>query len=142
MAEITLTSDVTWSGEGVRSTANIRDKQVVIDEPQALGGTDQGPNPVELLLSCLGGCLNVVITSFAEKFGVQIDHLHIHVEGDIDPDGFTGKNPQVRPGVLGIRYHIDIESPSPSDKVQALLQHVEKVCPIKDTLSGVPVRVV
>ena len=141
MASVTLASDVTWSGEGVRSTADIRGKRVEIDEPEKLGGTDMGPNPVELLLSSLGGCLTVVITTFSDQFGVQLRDLRIRVEGDIDPDGFMGKNSSVRPGVLEIRYHVDIDSPSPKERVDELMRHVEKVCPIKDTLNGVPVRV-
>jgi uncharacterized OsmC-like protein len=34
--------------------------QLIIDEPEALGGTDEGPSPVEYILAGLAGCLNVV----------------------------------------------------------------------------------
>jgi uncharacterized OsmC-like protein len=61
----------------------------------------------------------------------------VHIEGDLDPDGFMEKA-DVRPGFLEIRYHIDIDSPSAPEKVQALIEHVERVCPVKDTLKGVP----
>lgn len=63
MADMVFRAQVV--GEGVRSVANIRGKQIVIDEPASLGGTDQGPNPVELVLAALGGCLNVLVASFA-----------------------------------------------------------------------------
>src|SRR5699024_11986052 len=66
-------------------------KQVIIDEPKKLGGTDQGPNPVEYVLSALGGCVNVLVVSFAKSFGVQVEDLQVHVEGDLDSDGFLGK---------------------------------------------------
>jgi uncharacterized OsmC-like protein len=42
----------------------------------------------------------------------------------------------VRPGFLEIRYYIDIDSPSTPEKVQALIEHVERVCPVKDTFRG------
>src|SRR5699024_3777528 len=70
MAIVTFKSDVKWNGEGVLSTAHIGDKEVLIDEPESLGGTDIAPNPVEYLLAGLGGCINVLVVTFAEQFDV------------------------------------------------------------------------
>lgn len=140
MANVTFTSQVAWSKEGVLSTADVQGKKFDIDEPTHLGGTDQAPNPVEYLLGSLGGCINVLVVTFAEQFSVDVQDVQVHIEGDLDPDGFLGKNPNVRPGYEEIRYQIDIDSPSPKEKVQALIDHVEKVCPVKDTLQGTRVR--
>ena len=41
-------------GEGFRSEVALRDHRLVVDEPESLGGTDTGPNPVELILAALG----------------------------------------------------------------------------------------
>lgn len=136
MATLTFKSEVQWEGEGVLSTAYIGDKQVQIDEPKSLGGFDQAPNPVEYLLAGLGGCINVLVVTFAKQFDVEINDVKVNVEGDLDPDGFLGKNPNVRPGYEEIRYEIVIDSSSDEAKVQALLDHVQKVCPVKDTLQG------
>ncbi|PTQ55876.1 MAG: OsmC family protein [Candidatus Carbobacillus altaicus] len=138
MAKLTFKSHVDWSGEGVRGIAQIRDKQIIIDEPSDLGGTDQGPNPVELILAALGGCLNVLVSMHAKKHGVELNGVKIEVEGDLDPDGFLEKVPGVRPGFQEIRYRVTIDSPSPADQIQSLLEHVERICPVKDTLRGVP----
>ncbi|WP_077328420.1 OsmC family protein [Virgibacillus siamensis] len=140
MANVTFASEVTWSGNGVLSTADVQGKKFNIDEPRELGGTDQAPNPVEYLLGALGGCINVLVTSFAKQFSVEVKDLSVHIEGDLDPDGFQGKNPNVRPGYQEIRYRIDIDSPSPDENVKALIEHVEKVCPVKDTLQGTAVK--
>ena len=136
MAITTFKSDVKWSGEGVLSKAQMNQHEVLIDEPESLGGKDQGANPVEYILAALGGCINVLVTSFAEQFDVQVDDVHVHLEGDLDPDGFLGKNPDVRPGYEEIRYEVTIDSPSAQEKIDALLAHVDKVCPVKDTLTG------
>lgn len=140
MATTTFVSEVKWSGEGVLSIANINGKEVVIDEPKSLGGTDKGPNPVEYILAALGGCINVLVISFADTFDVDVQDLDVHVEGDLDPDGFLGKNPDVRVGYEEIRYTVQIESPSPAENIESLLAHVDKVCPVKDTLSGTNVK--
>lgn len=136
MATETFQSDVKWTGEGVLSIADIGGKKVIIDEPLSLGGTDKGPNPVEYILAALGGCINVLVTTFAESFDVEIKDVQVHIEGDLDPDGFLGKNPNVRPGYEEIRYRVELDSPSPQEKINALLEHVDKICPVKDTLEG------
>ena len=74
-----------------------RGHQVIIDEPERLGGTDKGMNPLELLLSSLGACQTIVAQMSAKKFGIQYDHLSVDLEGDIDTDGFLGLS-EVRPG--------------------------------------------
>src|SRR5690625_4524222 len=136
MATVTFQSDVKWTGEGVLSIADIGGKEVLIDEPPSLGGTDKGPNPVEYILAALGGCINVLVTSFADNFEVEVKDVQVHIEGDLDPDGFLGKNPNVRPGYEEIRYRIELDSPSPQENIDALLKDVDEICPVKDTLQG------
>ena|SRR5690625_840084 len=136
MATVTFQSDVKWTGEGVLSIADIGGKEVIIDEPPSLGGTDKGPNPVEYILAALGGCINVLVTTFAEKYDVKVKDVHVKIEGDLDPDGFLGNNPNVRPGYEEIRYRVELESPSPQENIDALLKHVDEICPVKDTLQG------
>jgi len=139
MAKTTFSSIVEWTGTAVQSVAKIRSHEVVIDEPLGMGGQDQGPTPVELLLAGLGGCLNVLISGLAPLYGVALDHVTIIVEGDLDPDGYREIDPTVRPGFLAIRYRVQVDSPSPRPQVEALIRHAERVCPVKDTLKGVPV---
>ena len=40
--------------ENLRSEARIRQFALTVDEPPTLGGSDAGPNPVELVLAALG----------------------------------------------------------------------------------------
>lgn len=138
MATITFKSDVNWTGDGVSADAQSGPHTLRIDEPEALGGKNTGPNPVELLLSALGGCLVVLSNAFAPAHGVEINGVSVDVEGDLDPDGFQGLS-DVRPGFSEIRYKLNIDSPSPADKVAELIEHAVKACPVKDTLSGVPI---
>ena len=71
-----------------------------VDEPEQMGGTNTGPNPVEYVIGAYAGCLNVVSHMVAKEMGFDIDSLKIHIEGDLDPSGFMGQNPNV-PGVQG-----------------------------------------
>ncbi len=78
-----------------------REVQVEVDEPKALGGTDRAMNPVELLLCALGGCMSICAAAFAGACGVDLQGFSVEVEGDLDPDGFLGKNPMCAPDIRG-----------------------------------------
>lgn len=138
MANTVFKSDVKWTGTGVQCEAQTGDHVITIDEPASLGGNDTGPNPVELVLDALGGCLVVLTNAFAPTHGVEVKSVSAEIEGDLDPDGFMGKS-DVRPGFSAIRYKLNIESDSDSDKLSELIEHVEQACPVKDTLKGVPI---
>lgn len=138
MAAEIFRSSVEWTGSGVKSIATSGKHQVAIDEPPSFGGADDGLNPVELVLAGLGGCMNVLLIAFAPQYDVEIKSVTINVEGDLDYDGFLEKAP-VRFGFQEIRYQIDLESDSPQENIDRLLEHAQRICPVKDTLSGVPV---
>src|SRR5699024_12557163 len=131
MANTTFISEVKWSGEGVLSVANVNGKEVIIDEPKELGGTDKGANPVEYVLSALGGCINVLVITFAQKFDVEVNGLDVQLEGDLDPDDFLGINPDVERGHQEVRYKENIDAPAPQEKIEHLLSHVDDICPVK-----------
>ncbi|MEO1460025.1 MAG: OsmC family peroxiredoxin, partial [Pseudomonadota bacterium] len=59
VADTTWRAEVQWKG-GFKSEATVRDfAPARSDEPEQLGGTDTGPNPVEQILGALGNCLAV-----------------------------------------------------------------------------------
>lgn len=114
--------------------AQARQHQIIIDEPTALGGTDLGMNPVELVLASLGACQTIAAQVYAKKFGIAYDELHVEVEGDLDLDGFLDKG-DVRPGFTEIRYTVHLKTDAPADQVAQFLAFVETHCPVGDTLA-------
>jgi uncharacterized OsmC-like protein len=138
MAKVTFSARVDWKG-GLVAEGDARGFRVRVDEPKSLGGTDTAMNPVEMLLCSLGGCMSIVASSFAPMCGVELKGFSVELEGDLDPDGFMGKNPNVRKGFSDIRYKMHIVSDSPEDKIKKLYEIIENRCPVRDTLQGVPV---
>jgi uncharacterized OsmC-like protein len=132
MANLLLTSEAKSLG-GLKVEVSAGANRWTID-----GNAEAGATPVQALLGSLAGCLGVIAQAFAPAHEVVVDAVRVRVEGDFDPDGYTGKAP-VRTGFSAIRYQVEIESASPREKVEALRAHIVKVCPIKDTLTGVPV---
>ncbi|ANA82520.1 OsmC family peroxiredoxin [Paenibacillus glucanolyticus] len=120
--------------EGVRVVTQVRQFELVIDEPKSLGGTDTGMNPVEALLASLGACQSIVARVYASKFDVVLEDFRVDVEGDLDLDGFFNRS-EVRPGYSDIRYTFYIKTPSPVEKVEAFVEFLESKCPVGDTIA-------
>lgn len=114
--------------------AQARQHKLISDEPTALGGTDLGMNPVELVLASLGACQTIAAQVYAKKFGIAYDELHVEVEGDLDLDGFLDKG-DVRPGFTEIRYTVHLKTDAPAEQVAQFLAFVETHCPVGDTLA-------
>lgn len=125
--------------EGVKVDVQARNFHLTIDEPPALGGTDAGMSPVELVLGALGACQSIVAKSYAKKFEVKLDGFRVELEGDLDTDGFMNKS-DVRRGYSDIRYTFHIKTSSPKENVEALVEFLEKTCPVGDTIAN-PVNI-
>lgn len=132
-------AQMAWSGQGVYCEGGTRGFNIATDEPAELGGSDKAMNPVELLLCALGGCMCICAAAFARKCQVDLKGVSVDLEGDLDPDGFLGKNPEIRKGYQQIRYKIKIDSPSPQANIDQLLSVIKERCPVSDTLCGVEV---
>ncbi|RKQ30278.1 OsmC family protein [Oceanobacillus halophilus] len=132
---ITTVRAKTLLKEKVLVETEARGHKVIVDEPENLGGTDKGMNPVELLLSALGACQAIVARTYAEKFDVDLQNFWVELEGDIDLDGFLGKS-DVRPGFSEIRYTFHIETSASEEKVEAYKEFIENHCPVGDTIAN------
>ncbi|HEY3289676.1 MAG TPA: OsmC family protein, partial [Anaerolineae bacterium] len=106
----------------------------------SLGGTDQGPNPVELVLAALGTCQEIVYSTYAALLNIPIDRLDIKVYGDLDPRGFFGVA-DVNAGFESVTYEVNLETKAPLAEVRALIDTVNRRCPVLDILQRpLPVR--
>jgi uncharacterized OsmC-like protein len=140
MANMTFKANMKWTGNKTYCEGTSRGFKVAVDEPQELGGDNKAMNPVELLLNALGGCMAICAAAFAGKFNVDLKGFHVDLEGDLDPDGFLGRNPDVRPGYQAIRYKMHFDSPSPRENIDKLKAYIKEKCPVSDTLCGVEVK--
>ena len=120
--------------EGFKSKTKMRNFTLIQDEPEEVGGTNEGPSPVEVLLSSLGGCLEIVISMVSKEHGHKLKDLELEIEGDLDPRGFLGEA-KVPAGFQNIRVNIKKMEGVPEDKKAEILEEVEGRCPIEDTLN-------
>jgi putative redox protein len=66
--------------EGTRVEATARDHQWLVDEPRKVGGSDEGPNPYEMLLGALGACTAITISMYAKHKGIDVESVEIEYD--------------------------------------------------------------
>ena len=120
--------------EGTKAETKIREFKVIVDEPLELKGTNTAPNPVELLLTALGGCLALTYHGYAKRFEVDIEDLIVSLDGDMIPGGWVDEGGKERRSFKQIRYEIQIKTKATEEKVLQLQKLVDEKCSVSDML--------
>ncbi len=129
----TIKASVTSLSEGMQVQSESRSFRILMDEPKAMGGSDQGMNPLEVLLGALGGCQAIVAKMFAKAQGVTFEEFHLEIEADIDMSGMMG-NADARNGFQEIRYNMHFKTDESQETMERFAKFIEQTCPVTDTL--------
>lgn len=124
------------SASDTKTVVEAREFDFVVDEPDALGGTNDGPNPVEYLIGAWAGCLNVVVHTVADEREIDLERVEIEIDGDLDPRRFLGLADDVRAGYQDLRVRIDVESDADREALDELAAEVEERCPVGDNVEN------
>ena len=133
--------DLNFSVNGKRVGATkyqglARSFELVVDEPEMLGGEDSAANPVEYLLAGYAGCLNVVFGIVAKEMKVEIKSLDINIDGDINPEKFLGISDNERTGFKSINVNIELRTNADKATEALLIEKVKSRCPVNDNLAN------
>lgn len=137
MAIKTTTAEVTLEN-GVQVSCKSRNFEITLDEPRSSGGTDAGMNPVEALLNSLGACLTIVAKTFAEAKNIHLKSFKVGLEGELDPDGHMGKNPNAKKGFSKIKSTFHVEADNTEEEIKDFIDFVNYTCPVHDTIANTP----
>jgi putative redox protein len=123
----------------VSSLGNLRQEiwaggsTLTADEPQALGGSDAGPTPYELLLGALGACTSMTLLLYArhkgwplEQVEVRLRHQRIHAQDCADCETKEG-------WLDAIEKEIVVAGDLTSEQ-QERLGEIAHRCPVNQTL--------
>lgn len=134
--------EVTVSSKDGSFTQQIKTRahEGIADEPEALGGHDQGPDPYEWLLGSLGACMAITVNMYAQKKNWHIDeikvtlrHQKVHAKDCADCEEQSGYIDEIQKQVLIIG---DL-----SEEQMDRLLEISNKCPVHRTLSnGVKLR--
>ena len=103
------------------------------DEPESVGGDNQGPSPFELLLASLAACTAMTVRMYAkrkewavDKINLSLDHEKVSANACDDCLTMEGK-------VDIININVDFEGDLTKDQVERL-KYIAGRCPIHKSL--------
>ncbi len=119
-----------------RTEVSTRGFRLIVDEPEALGGTNQAPNPVEYVLAGYAGCLNVVAHLVARELQIDLPDLQINIEGELNPARLLGSSFSQRAGYQLL--HVELKTSISLDEnvKQRIISEIENRCPVYDNLAN------
>lgn len=153
LGEVRFVARSSWKG-GARCDATVseiyaagqvvsrpdRSFTVSMDEPSVLGGTDQHPNPGELLAAALCGCMTAGIAANAALFGTEIESLEVETEIDWNMLGLLGLNREVPCQASAIHYTVKLKGKGDQASLLRSKQTLDRKSAILNTfLSPIPV---
>jgi putative redox protein len=113
------------NGGKFRHEIDIREHEMLADEPKEHGGEDSAPNPQELLAASLASCTAITMEMYAERKGWDIGEVVVDVDYEPAQRGSPTKFEMV----------VKLPKELPEDQREKLMQIAAK-CPVHRTLEG------
>lgn len=111
-----------------------------VDEPAALLGTDQAPNPQMMLFAAINSCvLNTFVVNAAAR-GIHLESVEMDIQGELDLRGFLGIDENVNPGYEELRIVCRARGDGTREQLQQCLDAGTRYSPNFQSMSR-PVRV-
>jgi putative redox protein len=119
-------------GKGWPTKISITDTEWTIktDEPVEDGGSNTGPNPMQLFIASLAGCQNEQAQVVADELSLSITQVDIKLEIDLDLSGFMGTSDNSNGSYKNLRLEALVLGDVTNEQVKNLGQKVDDRCPI------------
>ncbi len=130
------------SASPARTIVKARNFEIIVDEPEDLGGSNTAPNPVEYVLAAFAGCLNVMGHLIAGEMGFELRSLKIDIAGNLNPAKLFGQSQEERAGYKSIVVKMTPDCDADDTTLEKWLHSVEQRCPVSDNIQNItPVKV-
>lgn len=127
--------------DGLKTSVSIRDfSALIVDEPKSLGGTDEGPNPIEYVLAALSSCTSVMIGLISKEKKFSYQGVAFENSGVLDLQGLMGVE-GVSPHFKSVNFDVIFRTDEPDSRIEELKEEVEKRCPVYSLLTDAGVKV-
>ena len=122
-------AEADWKGHQKSVVTTKSGHTVIVDEPRALGGSDEGPSPMGYLFTSLAGCTSVIIERVAKDLGIQIDSMKVRAEGFYSPRAIAGEE-GYESGPTEVRSDITLKTSASDEEIENLKKEYFKRCPV------------
>ena len=109
--------------------------ELIIDEPESMGGSDMGLNPIQVLLMSLAGCLNITGHAVAQQRGLKLNGMKITIDGKMNPCAFIGCSYEEIAGFQKIVVNVKPDFDGATiEEIDSWLKETESRCPVTDNI--------
>ncbi|HET9037308.1 MAG TPA: OsmC family protein [Myxococcaceae bacterium] len=126
---------VSGPATGFRTDVEVGGHHLVVDEPTAVGGADEGPTPYEMLLAGLGACTAMTLRIYAdrrkwplERARISLRHRKVHAQDCIDCE--------TKPAKMDVVDRIITLDGALTEEQRAKLLEIAERCPVQQTLGS------
>jgi uncharacterized OsmC-like protein len=120
--------------DGMQVEVSAAGFKMIFDEPEQMGGTNQGVNPMSAALGVMGACQTIVAFMFAKQKGIDLQDFRVEIEGDMDMNALMKQNGD-RTGFQEIRYKMVFKSNEDEETLEEFSRFIENNCPVSDTFN-------
>ncbi|ABZ77643.1 OsmC family protein [Shewanella halifaxensis HAW-EB4] len=126
----------THMGEGWKVTAQVREHQLIIDQPTA---GDEGANPLETFIFSLAGCISTIARMVAREQKIKLNHFDVSIKAQLNTLGLLGKATDDPVGFKHIDITVEMDAavnsePLTEEQKQVFIDTVCHRCPVHDNL--------
>jgi len=119
-----MTATARRVGDSLKHEVDVNGRHTIItDEPERLGGSDEGPAPHELLAATLAACIATMIAMYAQNRSWHLGETTVEV--DYDPDSV--------PRRVAVQIHLPDEL---TGDQRRRLERVAETCPVRRALEA------
>jgi uncharacterized OsmC-like protein len=129
-------------GAGAEDVSRAEPFVLDASEPPVLFGHNEAPNPAEILLHALAGCLTLTIVNVAAARKVTLYEVSSTLTGVLDARGAAGIDDSYRNGFERIEIAFSIRGDATPEKLQEIVERAKARSVVYDMVTnGVPVAV-
>ena len=116
--------------------------EALIDQPEAMGGTDSAPTPLDYTFIALASCLVTIAKIVAGQKKINLRGVEVEVTGDLNLEVLRGQNKEDRAGFKSIKAVVKVDADLSDEEKKAFIHEVDRRCPVSDNLlNPTPIQV-
>ncbi|MEQ8323789.1 MAG: OsmC family protein [Vicingaceae bacterium] len=121
--------------ENYTATVSVRNHTFYGDEPESVGGNNNGPNPYEFLLAALGTCTAMTVKMYANRKDWPLEEVVVHLSQSKEYAKDCLECEKATAKIDVIQKKIEFIGDLSEEQKKRLLEIAGK-CPVHKTLTG------
>ena len=114
----------------------------LVDQPEAMGGNNEGPSPLDYVFISLASCLITIGKIVASQRKIELRGMEVEVSGELNLEVLRGQEKNERAGFKNFVASVKVDADMTDEEKKSFLEEVDSRCPISDNLANAtPVEV-